>query len=73
MAGAFGILPMDPTVDLFGQSQFRPAVPSSGERILNDEHPRDCDNLENCLRAARLSPCWTVGIFSQPNEQSPSS
>ena len=46
MAGAFGILPMDATVDLFGQSQFRPAVPISGERILNDEHPRDCDNLE---------------------------
>ena len=64
---------MDPTVDLFGQSQFRPVVPSFRERILNDEHLRDRDNPENCSRAARLSPRWTVGIFSQPNEQSPSS
>jgi hypothetical protein len=64
---------MDPTVDLFGQSQFRPAVPSFRERILNDEHLRDRDNPENCSRAARSSPRWTVGIFSQPNEQSPSS
>jgi hypothetical protein len=63
---------MDPTVDLFGQSQFCPAVSSFWERILNDEHLRD-RNLENCSRAARSSPRWTVGIFSQPNEQSPSS
>jgi hypothetical protein len=63
---------MDPTVDLFGQSQFSPAVSSFWERILKDEHLRD-HNLENCSRAARLSPRWTVGIFSQPNEQSPSS
>ena len=39
---------MDPTVDLFGQSQFRPAVPSFRERILNDEPLRDRDDLENC-------------------------
>jgi hypothetical protein len=63
---------MDPTVDLFGQSQFCPAVSSFWERILNDEHLRDRDP-ENCSRAARSSPRWTVGIFSQPNEQSPSS
>jgi hypothetical protein len=64
---------MDATVDLFGQSEFRPAVPSSEERVLSDEHLRDRDNLENGSRAARLSPRWTVGIFSQPYEQSPSS
>src|SRR3981189_130638 len=37
----WGILPMDPTVDLFGQSQFCPVVSSFWERILNDEHLRD--------------------------------
>jgi hypothetical protein len=64
----WGILPVDPTVDLFGQSQFRPVF-SFWERILKDEHLRDHDGLESCSRAARSSPRWTVGIFSQPSER----
>jgi hypothetical protein len=40
---------MNPTTDLFGQSEFRPAPPTFWERVLSDEQLLGCANLEKIL------------------------
>jgi hypothetical protein len=45
---------MNPTVDLFGDSEFRAATPTFWERILNDEQLRDLDNLEKLLAGCEI-------------------
>ena len=47
-------LRMNPTVDLFGDSEFRAATPAFWERILNDEQLRDLDNLEKLLAGCEI-------------------
>ena len=45
---------MNPTVDLFGRSEFRATLPTLWERILNDEQLRDRNNLEKLLAGCEI-------------------
>ena len=45
---------MNPTADLFGQSELRIITPDFWERILNDEQLRNCNNLEKLLAGCEI-------------------
>jgi hypothetical protein len=45
---------MNPTVDFFGRSEYRAISPTFWERILNDEHLRDRNNLEKVLAGCEI-------------------
>jgi len=45
---------MNPTVDLFGRSEFRATPLTLWERILNDEQLRDRNNLEKLLAGCEI-------------------
>jgi hypothetical protein len=46
--------PMNPTVDLFGQSEFRAVTPSFWERFLNNEAVRELTDLEKLVAGCEI-------------------
>jgi hypothetical protein len=45
---------MQPTIDLFGQSELRTLTPNFWERLVNDDQLKDCTALEKLITGCEL-------------------